>query len=176
MYDVYFTTGIGKISTGVDIWVNNWLSEVSKDLNTQPVLLIYRTKPTDFNFDIPIEHYWYNDETGNHRDIFEEKFRECRRVNILHAHYTPLELIEENKDKIHSYIIHNCLDKVVVETGISDLPFGWTPYYSQKWESEILSAIVFLFLLERDFSRYSILARSFSSSALFFSILAFSVS
>ena len=139
MYDVYFTTGIGKISTGVDIWVNNWLSEVSKDLNTQPVLLIYRTKPTDFNFDIPIEHYWYNDENGNHRDIFEEKFRECRRVNILHAHYTPLELIEENKDKIHSYIIHNCLDKVVVETGISDLPFGWTPYYSQKWETEILS-------------------------------------
>jgi hypothetical protein len=139
MYDVYFTTGIGKISTGVDIWVNNWLSEVSKDLNTQPVLLIYRTKPTDFNFEIPIEHYWYNDETGNHRDIFEEKFRECRRANILHAHYTPLELIEENKDKIHSYIIHNCLDKVVVETGISDLPFGWTPYYSQKWESEILS-------------------------------------
>lgn len=139
MYDVYFTTGIGKINTGVDIWVNNWLSNVAEKLDTKPVLLIYRNKPVDFDYEIPIEHYWYNDTEGNHKDIFEEKFKECRRVNILHAHYSPLELIEEHKDKIHSYIIHNCLDKVVVQTGLSDLPFGWTPYYSETWENEILS-------------------------------------
>lgn len=139
MYDVYFTTGIGKINTGVDIWVNNWLSNVAEKLDTKPVLLIYRNKPVDFEYEIPIEHYWYNDTEGNHKDIFEEKFKECRRVNILHAHYSPLELIEEYKDKIHSYIIHNCLDKVIVETGLSDLPFGWTPYYSEEWETQILS-------------------------------------
>ena len=138
MFDVYFTTGIGKINTGVDIWVNNWLSEISKNLNTQPVLLIYRNKPIDFNFEIPIEHYWYNDERGNHKDIFEQKFKECRRVNILHAHYTPLELIEENLDKLWSYIIHNDLSKVYIQSGLSDLQFGWIPHYSKEWENKIL--------------------------------------
>lgn len=138
MFDVYFTTGLGKINTGVDIWVNNWLSEISNNLDTQPVLLIYRNKPKDFNFEIPIEHYWYNDENGNHKDIFEEKFKECRRVNILHAHYTPLELIEENLDKLHSYIIHNDLSKVYVQSGLSDSEIGWIPYYSKEWENKIL--------------------------------------
>lgn len=138
MFDVYFTTGIGKINTGVDIWVNNWLSEISNNLDTQPVLLIYRNKPSDFNFEIPIEHYWYNDESGNHKDIFEEKFRECRNVNILHAHYTPLELIEDNLHKLHSYIIHNDLSRVYVQSGLSDTEFGWIPHYSKEWEDKVL--------------------------------------
>ena len=138
MFDVYFTTGIGKINTGVDIWVNNWLSEVSNNLETQPVLLIYRNKPIDFNFEIPIEHYWYNDENGNHKDIFEEKFKECRRLNILHSHYTPLELIEDNLDKLWSYVIHNDLSKVYIQSGLSDVEFGWIPHYSKDWENKIL--------------------------------------
>jgi len=138
MFDVYFTTGVGKINTGVDIWVNNWLKEISEDLDVKPVLLIYRNKPIDFNFEIPIEHYWYNDENGNHRDIFEEKFKECRKLNILHSHYTPLELIEDNLDKLWSYVIHNDLSKVYIQNGLSDVEFGWIPHYSKEWESKIL--------------------------------------
>ena len=138
MFDVYFTTGLGKINTGVDIWVNNWLSEISNNLDTQPVLLIYRNKPKDFNFEIPIEHYWYNDESGNHKDIFEQKFKECRRVNILHSHYTPLELIEENLDKLWSYVIHNDLSRVYVQSGLSEYEFGWIPHYSKEWENTVL--------------------------------------
>lgn len=138
MFDVYFTTGLGKINTGVDIWVNNWLSEISNNLDTQPVLLIYRNKPIDFDFEIPIEHYWYNDENGNHKDIFEKKFKECRRVNILHSHYTPLELIEENLDKLWSYVIHNDLSKVYIQSGLNELDFGWIPHYSKEWENKIL--------------------------------------
>lgn len=138
MFDVYFTTGIGKINTGVDIWVNSWLNEISLNLDVKPVLLIYRNKPVDFNFEIPIEHYWYNDENGNHKDIFEDKFKECRRVNILHSHYTPLELIEDNIGKLWSYVIHNDLSKVYINSGLSDTEFGWIPHYSKDWENKIL--------------------------------------
>jgi len=31
---------------------------------------------------------------------FEKTVKDCRRIHILHGHYTPMGVIEENKHKI----------------------------------------------------------------------------
>ena len=71
---------------------------------SKPILLIHRNKPKnfdEFNYEFPIETYW--------DDI--KSLKNCvmvpRRINILHGHYTPMKSIIDNKDKIHSNILHN---------------------------------------------------------------------
>ena len=109
MYDVYYTTGAGPwVNAGSDIWVNNWLTEISPKLDVKPILLIHRNKPkTHVDYKFPIETYWHGDNMGK----FNELCKGARRINILHGHYTPVKPIMDNKDKL----IENILSMVQKE-------------------------------------------------------------
>ena len=135
MYDVYYTTGAGPwVNAGTDIWVNNWMNEISPKLDVKPILLIHRNKPkTHVDYKFPIETHWHGENMGK----FNELCKGARRINILHGHYTPLKSIVDNKDKIHSNILHNSIDHIIKSSVGSDVPFVWHPYMSTDWEREI---------------------------------------
>ena len=105
MYDVYYATGGGSlVYGGSDVWVNNWLREVSPKLKHPSKLLIHRRRPENIKveFDSPIEIIWQGD---NPKD-FEKIAGDARKIHILHGYYTPHKIIEDNKDKIDSVCIH----------------------------------------------------------------------
>ena len=123
MYDVYYTTGGGPwVNAGTDLWVNDFLENVVPHLKVRPVLLIHRTKPKGFeDFEFPIETHWQGDNVGE----FEKICDEARRINILHGHYTPMKAIVNNRDKIHSNVLHNSVDHILKSQVGSDAGIGW---------------------------------------------------
>lgn len=137
VYDVYYTTGGGPwVNAGSDIWVNLWMELVTPKLNVKPILLIHRNKPNGHeDYQFPIETYWHGDDIQK----FEELCNGARRINILHGHYTPMKPIVDNKDKIHSNILHNSVDHILKSQILSDVPIGWHPYLSSEWESDVIN-------------------------------------
>ena len=140
MYDVYYTTGGGPYTNaGSDKWVNDWLELIAPKLDVKPILLIHRNKPKnfdDYDYEFPIETYWHGDDI----DKFEELCRGARRINILHGHYTPLKPILENKDKIHSNILHNSVDHVLKSSLGLDTYTVHAPYMDSAWEKEVANS------------------------------------
>lgn len=138
MYDVYYTTGGGPwVNAGSDIWVNLWMELVAPKLDVKPILLIHRNKPKGYeDYQFPIETYWHGDDIQK----FEELCNGARRINILHGHYTPMKPIVDNKDKIHSNVLHNSVDHILKSQILSDVPIGWHPYLSSEWESDVINS------------------------------------
>ena len=136
MYDVYYTTGGGPwVNAGTDTWVNLWLEEIAPKLDVKPVLLLHRNKPKgheDFKF--PIEAHWHGDDIKK----FEKIVKDCRRIHILHGHYTPMGVIENNKHKIHSNILHNSVNHILKSQVGTDASLGWHPYLSSEWEQQVV--------------------------------------
>lgn len=135
VYDVYYTTGGGPwVNAGSDIWVNLWMELVAPNLDVKPILLIHRNKPKGHeDYEFPIETYWHGDDIQK----FEELCNGARRINILHGHYTPMKPIVDNKDKIHSNILHNSVDHILKSQVLTDASLGWHPYLSSEWEKEV---------------------------------------
>jgi len=135
MYDVYYTTGGGPwVNAGTDTWVNIWLEEIAPKLSVKPILLIHRNKPKGYEeFEFPIEAYWHGDDIKK----FEKIVKDCRRIHILHGHYTPIGVIEDNKHKIYSNILHNSVDHIIKSTMFSDSPVSVHPFADSKWESDV---------------------------------------
>jgi hypothetical protein len=135
VYDVYYTTGGGPwVNAGSDTWVNLWMELIAPKLDVKPILLIHRNKPKGHeDYQFPIETYWHGDDI----DKFEELCKGARRINILHGHYTPMKCIVDNKDKIHSNILHNSVDHILKSQVVTDASLGWHPYLSSEWEKEV---------------------------------------
>ena len=135
MYDVYYTTGGGPwVNAGTDTWVNLWLELIAPKLEVKPVLLIHRNKPKGHeDFQFPIETHWHGDDLKK----FEKIIKDCRRIHILHGHYTPIRVIEENKHKIYSNVIHNSLDHILLGTHGTDVPLHVHPFSDSQWEQSI---------------------------------------
>ena len=135
MYDVYYTTGGGPwVNAGTDTWVNLWMELVAPKLDVKPILLLHRNKPEgheDYKF--PIEAYWHGDDI----EFAENLCKNARRINILHGHYTPMKVIEENLDKIHSNVLHNSVDHIIKSQVGTDAYFGWHPYIDSSWEEKV---------------------------------------
>ena len=68
---------------------------------------------------------------------FEKICDGARRINILHGHYTPMKAIVNNKDKIHSNILHNSVDHILKSQVVTDARIGWHPWLDSKWEKEV---------------------------------------
>ncbi len=135
VYDVYYTTGGGPwVNAGSDIWVNLWMDLIAPKLEVKPILLIHRNKPKGHeDYQFPIETYWHGDDIQK----FEDLCKGARRINILHGHYTPMKCIVDNKDKIHSNILHNSVDHILKSQVLTDASLGWHPYLSSDWEKEV---------------------------------------
>lgn len=135
VYDVYYTTGGGPwVNAGSDTWVNLWMELVAPHLEVKPILLIHRNKPKGHeDYQFPIETYWHGEDIQK----FEELCNGARRINILHGHYTPMKCIVENKDKIHSNVLHNSVDHIIKSQVLTDASLGWHPYLSSEWEKEV---------------------------------------
>jgi hypothetical protein len=137
MYDVYYTTGGGPwVNAGTDTWVNIWLEEIAPKLKVKPVLLIHRNKPRNFNeydYKFPIETHWHGDDLRK----FEKIVKDCRRINILHGHYTPMKVLVDNKKKIYSNVLHNSVDHILKNSVGSDQDFGFHPYIDSSWEIDV---------------------------------------
>jgi len=135
MYDVYYTTGGGPwVNAGTDSWVNLWMELIAPKLKVKPILLLHRNKPKgheDYRF--PIEAHWHGDST----EKFEELCKGARRINILHGHYTPMKVIHDNLDKIHSNVLHNSVDHILKSQVGTDAYFGWHPYMDSSWERKV---------------------------------------
>ena len=54
-------------------------------------------------------------EIDKHGDDVEflKTFVKKEEFNILHGHYTPMKVIEDNKDKIHSNVLHNSVNHII---------------------------------------------------------------
>ncbi len=135
VYDVYYTTGGGPwVNAGSDIWVNLWMDLIAPKLEVKPILLIHRNKPKGHeDYQFPIETYWHGEDIQK----FEDLCKSARRINILHGHYTPMKCIVDNKDKIHSNILHNSVDHILKSQVLTDASLGWHPYLSSEWEKEV---------------------------------------
>ena len=135
MYDVYYTTGGGPwVNAGTDTWVNLWMELIAPKLDVKPVLLIHRNKPKGHeDYQFPIEAYWHGDDIKK----FEKIINNCRRIHILHGHYTPMKVLEENKHKIYSNVLHNSVDYILKSQVGTDASLGWSPYMSKEWEIQV---------------------------------------
>ena len=135
MYDVYYTTGGGPwVNAGTDTWVNIWLQEIAPKLKVKPVLLIHRNKPKGHeDYQFPIETHWHGDDILK----FEKIVNDCRRIHILHGHYKPMGVIENNKHKIYSNVLHNSVDHILKNAVGSDASFGHHPYIDSRWEVDV---------------------------------------
>ena len=135
VYDVYYTTGGGPwVNAGTDTWVNLWMELIVPKLDVKPILLLHRNKPKGHeDYEFPIEAYWHGDDI----DKFEELCNGARRINILHGHYTPMKVIDENLDKIHSNVLHNSVDHIIKSQFGTDNSFIQHPYMDSKWEQSI---------------------------------------
>jgi hypothetical protein len=135
VYDVYYTTGGGPwVNAGTDTWVNLWMELIAPKLDVTPILLIHRNKPKGHeDYEFPIESHWH----GNDIKKFEELCKGARRINILHGHYTPMKVIDENLDKIHSNVLHNSVDHILKSQVGTDAYFGWHPFIDSSWEQKV---------------------------------------
>lgn len=138
MYDVYYTTGGGPwVNAGTDTWVNIWLEEIAPKLKVKPVLLIHRNKPTnfkDYDYQFPIETHWHGDDLRK----FEKIIKDCRKIHILHGHYTPMRVLVDNKKKIHSNVLHNSVRHILMPGVMSDTPISDHPYHDSQWETDMI--------------------------------------
>jgi hypothetical protein len=134
-YDVYCSTGGGPwVNAGTDTWVNLWMELVAPHLKVKPILLLHRNKPKGHeDYQFPIEAHWH----GDNIEKFDELCKGARRINILHGHYTPMRCIVDNKDKIHSNVIHNSVNHIIMSQVATDAPRGWYPYLDSAWEKDI---------------------------------------
>ena len=137
MYDVYYTTGFGnKVGAGSDVWVNNWIENIAPKLKRKSVLLIHRSKPTNYEEGnkLPLSVFWQSDDPIK----FDEMLDECERIHILHGHYYPSQGLFRNLDKVKSYVMHNSIDLSLKAGLFSDAPgiqhFG----ADSEWENNIL--------------------------------------
>ena len=135
VYDVYYTTGGGPwVNAGSDTWVNLWMELIAPHLEIKPILILHRNKPKGHeDYQFPIESYWH----GENVEKVEEICRNARRINILHGHYTPMKVIEENKDKIHSNVLHNSVDHIIKSQLGTDATLAWHPYLDSAWEQQV---------------------------------------
>ena len=135
MYDVYYTTGGGPwVNAGTDTWVNLWMELIAPKLDVKPVLLLHRNKPKGHeDYQFPIEAHWHGDDIKK----FEKVINNCRRIHILHGHYTPMKVLEENKHKIYSNVLHNSVDHILKSQVGTDASLGWHPYLDSSWEQQI---------------------------------------
>ena len=135
VYDVYYTTGGGPwVNAGTDSWVNLWMELIAPKLNVKPILLLHRNKPEGHeDYQFPIEAYWHGDGI----EKFEELCKGARRINILHGHYTPMKVIDDNLDKIHSNVLHSSVDHILKSQVGTDAYFGWHPYMDSSWERKV---------------------------------------
>jgi hypothetical protein len=135
VYDVYYTTGGGPwVNAGTDTWVNLWMELVAPHLEVNPILLLHRNKPKGHeDYQFPIEAHWH----GDNIEKFEELCRNARRINILHGHYTPMRVIEDNKDKIYSNVLHNSVNHVLKSQTFTDASLGWHPFIDSSWEKQV---------------------------------------
>ena len=135
VYDVYYTTGGGPwVNAGSDTWVNLWMELIAPHLEVKPILILHRNKPKGHeDYQFPIESYWHGDDV----EKVEEICRNARRINILHGHYTPMKVIEENKHKIHSNVLHNSVDHIIKSQVGTDASLGWHPYLDSAWEQQV---------------------------------------
>lgn len=135
MYDVYYTTGGGPwVNAGTDTWVNLWMELIAPHLEVKPILILHRNKPKGHeDYEFPIEAYWHGDDIQK----VEEICRNARRINILHGHYTPMRVIEDNKDKIYSNVLHNSVDHVLKSQTFTDASLGWHPFIDSSWERQV---------------------------------------
>jgi hypothetical protein len=135
IYDVYYTTGGGPwVNAGTDTWVNLWMELITPHLKVKPILILHRNRPKGHeDYQFPIEAYWHGDDIQK----VEELCRNARRINILHGHYTPMGVIQENKHKIHSNILHNSVDHIIKSQVGTDASLGWHPYLDSSWEKEV---------------------------------------
>lgn len=134
-YDVYYTTGGGPwVNAGTDSWVNLWMELIAPKLDVKPILLLHRNKPEGHeDYEFPIESYWH----GENIEKFEELCNGARRINILHGHYTPMKVLDDNIHKIHSNVLHNSVDHIIKSEFVSDNSFIQHPYMDSKWEQSI---------------------------------------
>jgi hypothetical protein len=135
IYDVYYTTGGGPwVNAGTDTWVNLWMELVAPHLKVKPILILHRNRPKGHeDYQFPIEAYWHGDDIQK----VEELCKNARRINILHGHYTPMSVIQENKHKIHSNILHNSVDHIIKSQVGTDASLAWHPYLDSSWEMEV---------------------------------------
>lgn len=135
VYDVYYTTGGGPwVNAGSDTWVNLWMELIAPHLKVKPILILHRNKPKGHeDYQFPIESYWHGDDIQK----CEEICRNARRINILHGHYTPMKVIEENKHKIYSNVLHNSVDHILKSQVLTDASLGWHPYLDSSWETQV---------------------------------------
>jgi len=135
VYDIYYTTGGGPwVNAGTDTWVNLWMELVAPHLKVKPILILHRNHPKGHeDYQFPIEAYWHGDDIQK----VEELCSNARRINILHGHYTPMGVIQENKHKIHSNILHNSVDHIIKSQVGTDASLGWHPYLDSSWEMEV---------------------------------------
>jgi hypothetical protein len=131
IYDIYYSTGGGPIIRGgSDVWVNYWIDNIAPKLKVKPILLIHNQKPSDglapnYNqvspeppqhfaivegmdekvkkVDEKIEIVYFDQDNI---EQFDELIKNSRRVNILDGHYKSVWYLENNKDKIHSVVLH----------------------------------------------------------------------
>jgi len=136
MYDVYYTTGGGPwVNAGTDTWVNIWLEEIAPKLKVKPVLLIDRNKPKGYeDYKFSIETHWKGDDLLK----FEKIINDCRRINILHGHYTPMKVLVDNKHKIYSNVLHNSVRHILMPGVVSDVPVSDHPFHDSKWEKDMV--------------------------------------
>jgi hypothetical protein len=134
-HDVYYTTGGGPwVNAGTDTWVNLWMKLIAPKLDVKPILLIHRNKPKGHDdYEFPIEAHWHGDDIKK----FEELCKGARRINILHGHYTPMKVIDKNKHKIHSNVLHNSVNHIIKSQLGDDSSFVWHPYLDSSWEKTI---------------------------------------
>ena len=135
VYDVYYTTGGGPwVNAGTDTWVNLWMELIAPKLDVKPILLLHRNKPKGHDdYEFPIEAHWHGDDM----EKFEELSKGARRINILHGHYTPMKVIDDNLDKIHSNVLHNSVNDVIISQVVTDASLGWHPFIDSSWEQKI---------------------------------------
>ena len=166
-YDVYYSTGGGSlVMGGADVWVNKWIEVVAPHLKVTPKLLIHRNKPKQTQEQIQtfqnnvksgrggntgrqvhkkiektykeilnddLEHYWQGDDMKKFKELLDG----ARRIHILHGYYAPHKYILDNKDKIHSNMVHVSVNDCLSAVDVLGLDKSFTFFMEKKWEDDI---------------------------------------
>ena len=80
-----------------------------------------------------LEHLWQGDDPQK----FRELLKGARRINILHGYYAPHKFIVENKEKIHSNVIHVSVRDCLKASMVLDLDRSLHTLMEQTWEDEL---------------------------------------
>lgn len=80
-----------------------------------------------------LEHLWQGDDPKKFRELLGG----ARRIHILHGYYAPHKFIVENKEKIHSNMIHVSVRDCLKASMVLDLDRSFHTLMEQAWEDEI---------------------------------------